>query len=160
MTSPLSSRGWGSLALAVALLFPAVSRAQSDLPGPSEALGGHEIGEDYFLANYTQLKGWWTQLAEKSDRMELDVIGRSSWGQEMVMAVISSPENLARREEIRKISERMARGWDASAELAEELAEQGRAVIWIDGGLHASESIAGVLMYLFPPGTAFVERCI
>ncbi len=143
MTSLHSSRGWGSLALALALLFPAPSTAQSDLPGPKEALDGHEIGEDYFLANYTQLKAWWTQLAEKSDRMELDVIGTTSYGQEMVMAVISSPENLARREEIRQISERMARGWDADRDLAEELADKGRAVIWIDGGLHATESIAG-----------------
>ena len=72
MTSLHSSHGRGSLALAFALLFPAISPCQGDqLPGPKEALGGHEIGEDFFLANYTQLKNWWEQLAEKSDRMEL-----------------------------------------------------------------------------------------
>jgi hypothetical protein len=59
-------------------------------------------------------------------------------GRPQVMAILSSPANLARKEEYRRISESLARGRIDEAE-ARRLAAQGKAIIWIDGGLHATE---------------------
>lgn len=136
MTS-LSSRV-GSLLLSLSLGAALVAQA----PSPKEFLG-HDIGEDYFLADYSQLTSYWKALEQASDRLVLKEIGTTSYGQPMLMAVISAPENLARLEEIRSINERLARGRDASEQVAQELAAQGKAVVWIDGGLHATESVAG-----------------
>jgi hypothetical protein len=119
------------------LLFAAPLSAQSALPTPEQALG-FGIGQDYHLATYTQLHRWWEQLAVASPRMELDTIGTTAEGRPQVMAIISSPANLARLEHYRSISERLARGRVDSA-TAMALAAEGKAIIWIDGGLHATE---------------------
>lgn len=123
--------------LALALFLAAPLAAQTRLTTPQEALG-HAIGADYRLPNYTRLQRWWEALAAQSPRMKLDTIGRTAEGQPQLMAVISSPANLAKLEEYRRTSESLARGRVDEAS-AHRLAASGKAVIWIDGGLHADE---------------------
>lgn len=132
------SRRWVCCVL-VALLA-AVAPAQ--LPGPQQALG-HEVGADGKLADYTQLRAWWDALAAASDRIRVERIGTTSYGQPMVMATISAPQNLARLDRLREIARMLARGEAGSESAAQVLAAEGRAVVWVDGGLHATESIAG-----------------
>ena len=55
---------------------------------------GASIGDDYFLATYTQLEEYWKTLDRQSDRMQLVDIGRTEEGRAQWMAIISSPENL------------------------------------------------------------------
>ncbi|MEZ5966821.1 MAG: M14 family metallopeptidase [Planctomycetota bacterium] len=135
------------LVLALVVLLACLPRAQTKLLPPERALG-HEVGADRRLASYTELVAYWQQLAAASDRMQLREIGTSGYGQTMWMAVISSPQNLRGVERLRRISATLASGRDdAGASLADDaiaaLAEEGRAVVWIDAGLHATEAIAG-----------------
>lgn len=135
------------VAAITAPLLLAVAPAQRGLPSPQEALG-HDVGADHFLADYSQLTAYWRTLASRSDRMHLREIGKTAYGQTMLMAVISSPQNLAAAEAHRATSGRLAKGRaedgkPLSAAQIEALASTGRAVIWIDAGLHATESIAG-----------------
>jgi hypothetical protein len=111
--------------------------AQQRLTTPQEAIG-HPVGADYFLPSYTQLQRWWEQLAKQSPRMKLDTIGLTAEGRPQLMAVLSSPANLARLDEYRKTSETLAHGRVDSA-TARRLAQAGKSVVWIDGGLHADE---------------------
>jgi hypothetical protein len=55
------------------------------------------------------------------------------------MAIVSSPENLQHLDRYKEISRRLALGEDLSDGDARRLAEQGKAIVWIDGGLHADE---------------------
>jgi len=126
--------------LSLALLVAALP-AQRAITTPKEFLG-QQVGADRFLADYTQLSGYWRLLAAESDRMVLVEIGRTSYGQPMLMAMISSPENLARRDRLRDISRRLCRAHGLDEEGARALAREGRAVIWIDAGMHATESVA------------------
>jgi hypothetical protein len=57
------------------------------------------------------------------------------------MAIISSPENIAKLDHYREISEKLARAENLTDDEAHKLSEEGKAVIWIDGGLHASETV-------------------
>ena len=100
---------------------------------------GHEIGADYVLPNYTQLHRYWEKLARESNRMNLDTIGTTAEGRPQIMAIVSSPENLARVGRYQAIARRLAlaQGVDSTQALA--LAREGKAIIWIDGGLHATE---------------------
>src|SRR5690606_37086540 len=93
---------------------------------------------DYRLATYRQLHSWWEKLAAESPRMLLDTIGTTEEGRQQVMAIISSPANLQRLDHYRSVSERLARARIDEA-TARSLAAEGKAVVWIDGGLHASE---------------------
>ncbi len=107
------------------------------LTTPQEAIG-HEVGADYFLPNYSQLTTWWQKLAAESPRMKLDTIGYSAEGRPQLMAIISSPANMAKLEQYRQISATLARGRVDSA-TARRLAATGKSIVWIDGGLHADE---------------------
>ncbi|MGH7523931.1 MAG: M14 family metallopeptidase, partial [Gemmatimonadales bacterium] len=123
--------------LLILLLPVAPLAAQQALTTPQQALG-HTIGADYFLPTYTQLEHWWSQLAHESKRIKLDTIGLTAEGRPQLMAILSSPANLARLAEYRRTSARLARGRVDSA-TARGLARSGKAIVWIDGGLHADE---------------------
>lgn len=109
------------------------------VPSP-KAHFGFDIGDDYMLANYTSTEAYFRKVAAESDRFRLVELGRTSEGRPQLMLIASSPANLARLEEYRRISERLARARD-SEQVARELAAKGRAVVWIDGGLHANETV-------------------
>jgi hypothetical protein len=128
-----------TLALVVAATLvasPAV--AQRRVTTPKEAVG-FDIGDDYRLATYTQLEAWWRKLARESPRMVLREIGKTAEGRPQLMAIISSPENLKRLPRYQEIARRLALADGLTDDQASALAAEGRAVVWIDGGLHATE---------------------
>ncbi len=130
------------LRVASLLAFAALLPAQQAVPSPVDFLG-KEVGADHYLCNWTDMLRYFRAVDAASDRLELHEIGPSGYGQTMHMAVITSPQNHARLQELRQISTRLARARDAEPAVARELAESGRAVVWIDAGLHATEVIAG-----------------
>ncbi len=125
----------------VALLFAALAlpaTAQEAVTSPEQQFG-HEIGADYQLPNYTQLYEYWQKLASESDRMSVHDIGLTSEGRPQIMAIITSPENRLNLDRYREISRRLAKAKGVSEEQARALSQEGKAVVWIDGGLHATE---------------------
>jgi hypothetical protein len=131
-------------ALVVALLLIlTVSQASTQSPATSvttpEQQFGASIGDDYFLATYTQLEEYWKTLDRQSDRMQLVDIGRTEEGRVQWMAVISSPDNLAQIDRYRDISRRLSLADGLTDDQARALAAEGKAVVWINGGLHANE---------------------
>ena len=123
---------------AIVLLTAHPAAAQSRLTTPREFFG-FDIGDDYQLANYRRIAEYWQRLARESDRMVLDTIGTTAEGRPMLMAVVSAPENIRDLERFRRISRRLALARDLTDEEARALAREGRAVVWVDGGLHATE---------------------
>ncbi len=134
-SSPVFSRVWCFVACSM-LLGHVVIHAQLTTP---EQFFGHEIGADYVLPNYRQLTEYWQILERESDRMVMVDIGETEEGRRQYMAIVTSPENHAELEHFRQISERLARAEGLSDAEALALASEGRAVVWIDGGLHANE---------------------
>ena len=125
-----------SIALSVAAATPLL--AQRGITTPL-AQFGHNIGDDYFLANYTQMIDYWRRLDRESDRMRLVRIGTSAEGRPIIMAIITSPDNQKKLARYQEISRRLALAEGLTDAQAKTLAAQGKAVVWIDGGLHASE---------------------
>ncbi|MXX56828.1 MAG: peptidase, partial [Gemmatimonadetes bacterium] len=110
----------------------------AQLTSPEEQFG-YRIGTDYQLINYQGLTDYWHLLAEQSDRMTLESIGLSEEGREQWMATITSPANRPNLERYKEIARRLAHAEGVTEEEARELAAEGKAVVWIDGGLHATE---------------------
>jgi hypothetical protein len=102
---------------------------------------GHDIGDDYYLANYQQLMAYWKKLAGESPRIKLEEIGKTSHGRPMLMAVITAPANHQRLARYKEISTRLARAEGLTDAQAAALAKEGKSVVWIDGGLHANETL-------------------
>ncbi|HVD60362.1 MAG TPA: M14 family zinc carboxypeptidase, partial [Gemmatimonadaceae bacterium] len=125
------------LIIALAISSPAVS-AQTHITSPKEEFG-HNIGDDYFLTNYDQLTKYWQKLDKESDRMKVVRIGTSSEGRPMWMAIITSPRNHANLAHYQDIAARLAHAEGLTDQQAHALAKEGKAVVWIDGGLHATE---------------------
>jgi len=126
-----------SLFVAVVLSLATV-QAQIKLTTPKEQFG-FNIGDDYVLVNYTQYVDYLKKLDRESDRITVEEIGKSSEGRPMYLAIITSPENHRKLARLKQISARLAQAEGLTAEQARALAEEGKAVVWIDGGLHATE---------------------
>ena len=124
----------------LALIFATAAAAQNGhhITTPKEALG-FDVGDDYHLATYTQLSAWWQKLATESDRMKLVEIGKTEEGRPQWMAILTSPENHKNLARYKDISRRLALAEGLTDDQARALAHDGKAVVWIDGGLHATE---------------------
>lgn len=114
--------------------------AQSRITSPKEALGAN-FGDDYFLANYTQISGYWRTLEKESDRIKIVEIGKTAEGRPHLMAIVTSPENHKNLARLKEISSRLAHAEGLTDDQARALAKEGRTVVWIDGGLHATETL-------------------
>lgn len=111
------------------------------VPTPEEALG-FAVGSDFKLATYDESLAYFQQLDDASDKMQLVRVGETSQGRDWFFALISSPQNLANIEHYRSIAQQLAHPSGLSDADARRLVEQGKAIVHIDGGLHASE-VAG-----------------
>jgi len=124
---------------AVLLLLLANRASAQTITSPKEHFG-FAIGDDYQLATYTQTEAYFKKLAA-SERTRLVDIGLTEEGRHQYMLIVSSPENLKNLNRYQEISRRMARAEGLTDEQARELAAEGKAVVWIDGGLHSTETV-------------------
>ncbi len=135
----LGLRSWRAAAVLLPLAFAAsTASAQGHVTTPKEFFG-HNIGDDYYLPNYDQFMAYWHKIDGESDRMRVVEIGKSSEGRPELAAIITSPENFKLLEKYKDISMRLAKGEGLTDAQAHALAKEGKAVVWFDGGLHATE---------------------
>jgi hypothetical protein len=111
--------------------------AGQKLTAPKEQFG-HDIGDDYRLVNYTQYVDYLRKLDVQSERMIVQEIGKTEEGRAELTAIITSPENHRRLPLIKEANRKLALG-EVSEEQARQLARDGKTVVWLDGGLHATE---------------------
>ena len=133
-----------SIAIAfVAAATFAAARAGSaqSVPAPASVFG-HPVGADSQLVTYDQSIEYFRRLAAGNPHVRLMEVGKTSFGKAWTVALISSPANLARVDEFRRINQRLARPEGLTDADARQLARQGIPLVDISGGLHASE-IAG-----------------
>ncbi len=111
--------------------------AIGQIPKPS-ATFGFEPGADYKMATYDQMVAYYEKLDAATDRVKVTEIGKSVRGRPIKLIFISSEENMKSLDKWKSISEKMARARISETE-ARQLAKDGKAIIWFDGGMHASE---------------------
>src|SRR5919108_6603983 len=108
------------LALLTLVLIP-VPSSQSHITSPKEEFG-FDIGDDYQLANYTNIAAYWKKLDAQSDRLRVQEIGKTAEGRPQLMAIVTSPENHRNLAKYKDISRRMALAEGLSEEDARRLA--------------------------------------
>ncbi len=122
------------------LLLTAPAFAQ--VPAPVSVLG-HTPGDDFYLANYEESVRYFHTMAAASDRMKMFTVGKSSEGRDIEVGVISSPQNLARLDELKKNARQLATADGLNDAQALALARTTKVIVHIDGGLHSSEVAGG-----------------
>ena len=118
-----------------------VLTTQSGVPTPESIIGWAPCA-DYKLATYEQIDTYFRALADSSDRMQLIEIGKTAEGRTQTMAIISSEANMRNLDRYKEIARTLAQG-QVSATTARALANEGKAVVWIDFGLHSTEVAHG-----------------
>jgi hypothetical protein len=110
------------------------------LPGietPGQFLG-FKPGTDRELAHYNKIKEYFIKLGSESARVNTYLIGKTTLDNDMVMAVISSEENMKRLEEFKSISRKLSLA-EVEEKQARELAGRGKAIVFVTCNLHADE---------------------
>src|SRR6266481_313983 len=85
------------------------------IPTPKEHLG-FTPGDDFKLADYNEITGYYQKLAKVSDRIRLVEFGKTSEGKPMFLAILSAPENLKNLEHFREINRKLALGIASAAD--------------------------------------------
>lgn len=126
------------LLLTLGLSIALGAQAPAPIPSPESAFG-FRMGADRELADWPGLQRYFEAIAAASDRVELVDAGPSTDGRRMIAAVVSSPENIARLEEIRGNALRLAdpRTLDEPAAMA--LAARQPVIVAIGMSIHATE---------------------
>ena len=131
------------LAFALVLLLGGLAHAQAPakpITTPKQFFG-FAMGDDYCLANYQQLKAYWEKLATESDRMKLVTIGTTAEGRPQLAAIVTSPTNHRELAKHKQTARTLALAEGITEAEARKLAANGKAVVWIDAGIHASETL-------------------
>src|SRR5580693_5536384 len=121
------------------LLFSSVLFAQ--VPTPESVLG-HKPGDDFYLATYDESLAYFQKLAASTDKLKLVRVGKTTRGLDWYVAIISSAKNLADFDKYKDTAKKLALVKGLSDADAKALARTGKAIVHIDGGLHATE-VAG-----------------
>jgi len=127
-----------ALALAAVILAAGALAAQT----PPDKFLGHKVGEDRKLADYTQIKAYFEKLAQESNKIKLFTIGESVLKKPIIMAAISTPENLAKLDRWKEIVHKLRDPRVTPLEEARKLAKEGKAIVLITCSLHATEIAA------------------
>jgi hypothetical protein len=119
-----------------AVLVLAAPAARAQVP-TFEDVTGHAFGKR--ATPHHQMVAYLQRLAEASPRVTVTVQGKSWEGRELMLAVVTSPENHARIEEIQANSRRLADPRVTPPEQAQALLQSQPVVVWFGGSIHGFE---------------------
>ncbi len=126
-----------------AFLFTAhCSLLTAQVPSPKSVLG-FQPTDDRTIADWSQITNYFARLDAKSDKVAVREIGRSTLGKPLIVAFISSAENIKNLEKLRQINAKLANpnSIKDAGEL-ENLIRQGKTVLSISCSIHSTEIVA------------------
>ena len=116
----------------------------NQLTSPEEYLG-FQLGSDRKIARWNRITEYLRLLEKQSSKIKITEMGPSTEGNPFLLAIISSPENLANLEHLKEVNAKISDPQGLSEEEIKELVGEGRAVICQSMSLHATE-IGGTQM--------------
>ena len=108
-----------------------------NIPKP-EGFFGHRLGADRKLAHWNRIVEYFWEL-DKSSMVHVEELGKSTEGNPFLLVIITSEENMARLEEVRQMSWKLAHPKDIQKTEIDEIIENGVAVISMSMSIHATE---------------------
>lgn len=125
----------------VVFLFALAAFAQS-VPSPKSVLG-FQPTDDRTIADWQQITTYFSKLDAASDRVKVQEIGKTTLGKPLIVALISSPENIRNLDKYKQINQKLAdpRTIKNQTEL-ENLIRQGKTIVSISCSIHSTEIVA------------------
>ncbi len=126
------------LTFALALCLLAAAAFAATIPTPSQFLK-MPVGADRTLADYRQVASYLRAVADASPRVKIESLGKTTLGEDEIMAVISSEANMQKLDRIREIAKRLADPRGLTDEQAEALIREGKSIVIVTCNIHSTE---------------------
>jgi len=110
-------------------------------PSPESQLG-FPVGADRKLADWNEIIRYFNTLDKSSERLQVVELGKSTEGRPLVFAIITSPKNFARLDDILKIQRRLADPRQVHLDSLASYLRRGRSVVMINCSIHSTEIAA------------------
>jgi len=121
---------------------PARAAKTSAIPSPQSVLGFNP-GDDRTIADWTQITDYFGRLDKASDRVVVQTLGQSTLKRPLIVALISSRENILALEKYKDIQQQLADPRKVSSELQRDrLIATGKTVVAISCSIHSTEIVA------------------
>lgn len=155
-----------TILLLLALVYGSVlaqQPANQAIPSPKQVLG-YELGDKY--TSHAGIERYLFALRDAAkDRMQIFSYGETYEGRKLYLAVVSSPDNLSRLEEIRSDIRRLADPRTITAGESERIIQSSPALVWLSYGVHgneasSSEAALNVLYQLLSRGDEEIQSLL
>ena len=128
---------WGTLGVLIMFTVLLQLPTYAQLMPPEEVLG-FQVGSDYQVAGWKTVSDYMHHVGENSDRVLVETLGKTTEGNDLLMVLISAPENLENLARYQEIQREIALPTKPNAEL-DALVQEGKAVVLINCNLHSTE---------------------
>lgn len=120
------------------LLFLISHNTHAQIKTPDEVLG-YQVGSDYKVAGWETVSGYLRQLAENSDRIVAQELGKTTDGKDFLLLLITAPENLDKVDFYQENQRKLAYPKDDMVPELDTICQDGKAVVLINCNLHSTE---------------------
>jgi hypothetical protein len=124
--------------VATAILALATAARAASVPTPSEFLG-MTVGADRTVADYRQILAYFNALDAASARVEVEILGKTTLGEDLFLAVVSSEANLANKERLQEIARKIADPRGLTETETEALVREGKVFLFVTCNIHSTE---------------------
>ncbi|MEJ7622515.1 MAG: M14 metallopeptidase family protein [Pyrinomonadaceae bacterium] len=130
------------IVFAVGLILLSSLGIVGQVPSPRSVLG-FQPTDDKTIADWRQITDYFAKLDKASNRVAVREIGKTTNGKPLIVAFISSSDNIKNLEKYRRISARLAdpRTVGNESELG-ELIKNGKTIVSISCSIHSTEIVA------------------
>ena len=111
----------------------------SAAPSPTKYLG-HVVGAEGELSHTTKIYGYFRELARASARVQVEVIGQTEEGREILLVLVSDEENLRNLAQLKAATSALADPRQTSPEEAERIIAAAKPIYYFNAGLHSTET--------------------
>lgn len=113
--------------------------ASSKVPSPSKYLG-HIVGAAGELSHTQKIYGYLRELAAASERVELEVIGKTEEGRDILLVIVSDEQNIRNLAQLKEATAALADPRKTSPEQAEQIIKTAKPIYYFNAGLHSTET--------------------
>jgi hypothetical protein len=121
----------------IVLAFVAAA-ANAAVQSPSQFLGIN-VGADRVLADYKQIASYLRALEASSPRVKVQTLGKTTLGEDMIMAIVSSEANIRNLDRIKETAKKLADPRGLTDAQVDALARSGKAIVLVTCNIHSSE---------------------
>ena len=122
-------------------LAPSLPKVNTSVPSPAEILG-YIPGTPYKFTMWKDVIKYFSILANSSDRVIIEHIGKSTLGRDMIIVIISSPSNIRKLSYYKAIAHMLSNPRMVTEDLAKSLISSGKVIVWLNMEIHSSECVS------------------